>query len=99
MLKVEGAAHINTAGRPLTNSTRPAGRPVPDSEIVAALPTHINRFAGHIWPPGRPVSRPIPGALALVETAGGPASPGPSGTLQVGGRLGDSLGASGLGTG
>lgn len=59
------------------------GRPVTDEEIVAAVPPQVNALAAHIWPPGRMVSRPIKGALALVETAGGPASPGPSGTLQV----------------
>lgn len=51
-----------------------AGHHVTDAELVAAVANSLNAasLAGH----GKQ-------GLALVETAGGPASPGPSGTLQV----------------
>lgn len=51
------------------------GRPVQDAELVAAIADEIRRFSprldGHM------------ANLVLVETAGGPCSPAPSGTLQV----------------
>jgi dethiobiotin synthetase/adenosylmethionine--8-amino-7-oxononanoate aminotransferase len=43
------------------------GRPVTDAGIVAAVADHLNAFKGK---------------LAIVETAGGVGSPGPSGSLQ-----------------
>jgi len=55
---------------------RHAGRPVSDAELVAATAAELSAFAAAApAPPGA--------ALALVETAGGPASPGPSGRIQV----------------
>ncbi len=55
---------------------RHAGRPVSDAQLVAATAAELSAFAS---------TAPAPrgAALALVETAGGPASPGPSGRLQV----------------
>ena len=53
-----------------------AGRPVSDTELLAATAAELGAFAA--------AARPAPGAeMALVETAGGPASPGPSGRIQV----------------
>ncbi|KAJ1639753.1 AAA domain-containing protein [Pavlovales sp. CCMP2436] len=51
------------------------GRAVGDAEILASTRDALVAFAR-----GADASAP---ALALVETAGGPASPGPSGTLQA----------------
>lgn len=51
------------------------GRAAGDAEVTAATRDALVAFA-------RSAPAPVP-ALALVETAGGPASPGPSGTLQV----------------
>ena len=49
-----------------------AGRGVTDSQIRAAALHTLGAFAGKHG-----------SGMALIETAGGPASPGPSGTLQV----------------
>lgn len=53
-----------------------AGRLVGDATVEAAVLKHLNAFAS-AQQQGRAAS------LALVETAGGPGSPGPSGRLQV----------------
>ena len=59
------------------------GRPVSDRQIVASLSSEIASFSQRIAA-GTPLRRAgLPSALALVETAGGVASPAPSGELQV----------------
>ena len=54
-----------------------AGRPVSDKEIQRAVGRHLVEFAA------ASSSDKASKSLALVETAGGPGSPGPSGRLQV----------------
>ena len=49
------------------------GRDVSDEELRARTCSHLWRYASHCGP----------SAMALIETAGGPASPSPSGRLQV----------------
>jgi dethiobiotin synthetase/adenosylmethionine--8-amino-7-oxononanoate aminotransferase len=51
-----------------------SGRPVSAEEIVQDTLAHLGLFSAHSRRPG--------GALALVETAGGVASPAPCGRLQ-----------------
>ncbi len=51
------------------------GGAVPDSVVVGAVRRELLQFAAQV-PLGAP-------GLCVVETAGGVASPGPSGTLQV----------------
>ena len=53
-----------------------AGHPVSDAELQAAVMEGLNAAADVCH------EQSLQG-LALVETAGGPASPAPSGTLQV----------------
>lgn len=53
-----------------------AGHHVSDTELVSAVTANLNSAANACH------EQELQG-LALVETAGGPASPGPSGTLQV----------------
>jgi dethiobiotin synthetase/adenosylmethionine--8-amino-7-oxononanoate aminotransferase len=50
------------------------GRTVSDRALVACITTHLAQFADHVGAAGR--------GVALVETAGGVCSPGPSGSLQ-----------------
>jgi hypothetical protein len=63
-----------------------AGNPVEDAEVVQGV---VDALAGfRTGAPdtmrGGPGDHRVSGSsMALVETAGGPASPGPSGTLQV----------------
>jgi dethiobiotin synthetase/adenosylmethionine--8-amino-7-oxononanoate aminotransferase len=51
------------------------GRVIPDAQLVSDTRQQLQQFAARL-PPGA-------GALSIVETAGGVASPGPSGSLQV----------------
>ena len=65
------------------------GRAVSDSEVLAAVTRQLARFAdtvrhgiwGSSFESGFELDG-VGGGIALVETAGGVASPGPSGTLQ-----------------
>jgi len=64
--------------KPAENSHREsAGRPVSDEELQRAVETHLGSLAAAalVDTGGR--------HIGLVETAGGPGSPGPSGRLQV----------------
>ena len=60
---------------PIVLSHPLTGRPVTDEAVQASVARHLNAFAS--------AQAASEAALALVETAGGPASPGPSGRLQV----------------
>ena len=62
------------------------GRPVSDDEIVAGVTAELGEFDRRLegWAEhGRGKDREERRGLALVETAGGAASPAPSGELQV----------------
>jgi dethiobiotin synthetase len=61
-------------------ASRKERRRVSDAEVVAATAAELSAFAAA----GGDGSGPA--RFAMVETAGGVASPGPSGSLQVGGR-------------
>ena len=58
------------------------GRPVSDRQLAAAVAAELRGFAAAgLQASGGGAGN---GSIAIVETAGGVASPGPSGTLQVG---------------
>jgi len=56
------------------------GRPGSDRQLAAAVAAELRGFAEAGLQSGSSGSG---GSIAIVETAGGVASPGPSGTLQV----------------
>ncbi len=56
---------------------------MPDSTVVAGVTAQLQRFTAELQQQGSGSSSSK--GLSVVETAGGVTSPGPSGTLQVGG--------------
>lgn len=68
-------------------AVRHEGRPVSDQQIVSSVSSELASFSQRMAA-GTPLRRSgLPAALALVETAGGVASPAPSGELQVSFKL------------
>ena len=59
------------------------GRPVGDAALVAAVRAELEGFLGGVDAASARSGGAGPRRLCLVETAGGPASPGPAGALQA----------------
>ena len=80
---------LHATNRACFHQDSSAGRGVSDGELQTAVLQQLQDFAGTcsqrpLLAAGGVRSRgSVATAVALVETAGGPASPGPSGSLQV----------------